>query len=332
MRVWNKNGNMYPFKTDDIDSITFVQNSDFRNWDEIMKFPSMGEINTVNTDTCKSPYLCAWLKTDIENGFSQYSVDFKADYLPLQTYCCLASFHIDYSSLLEKYVNVDNGGHISAYCGFQRINKPDTPEYNGILSMWDTYCTDKSGEIDTLKAILIYPEGKEAVRYNHEGNGVSYHPEYNWKPGNWYRMLIQCVEPKTGGNTEIWFWIGDLETKIWTKLCEFDLGAPELKFKGDTGVFLEDWLAETSGEIRTLEFKNVRIYSRARNKWVNIYSGYFNDRDSGQFICYSGSYQYGSDDTTFWMITTGVPGCAEPQDGMKLFVNYSEEGSPLTLK
>ena len=275
MKVWSKNGNMYPFKTDDIDSITFVQNGDLRNWDEIMRVPSFGEINTINnTNTCKSPYLCAWLKTDIEKGFSQYSVDFKADYLPLQTYCSLASFHIDYSSLMEKYVSVDNGGYVSTYCGFQRINRPNLPEYNGIMSIWDAYCTDYTGKKDTIRATLVSSLGSGTVEYNHEGHGISCRPEYHWKPGSWYRMLVQCVEAEVGGNTEIWFWIGDLETKIWTKLCEFDLGVPGLKFKGDTAVFLEDWLAETAGEIRTLEFKNIRIYSKAKNKWVNVYFGY----------------------------------------------------------
>lgn len=46
-----------------------------RNWEKILRFPSLGEINTVNNaSTCKSPYLCARLKTDMEKGFSQYSV------------------------------------------------------------------------------------------------------------------------------------------------------------------------------------------------------------------------------------------------------------------
>jgi len=333
IQVWNKNGGLHQFRTDDVDSITFVQNSSARNWEDILTFPSQVQINHVNsTSECRSPYLTGWLYTAIgDSCFSGYAIDFKADYLPQQTYCSLATFRLDTSSLSSKYVTVNNGDHYYSYSGFQRSIQPNHPEYNGILSIWDTYCTDKSGKTDTLKAALIYPEGKEAVRYNHEGDGVSYHPEYNWKPGNWYRMLVQCAE-KQNGNTQLEFWVADLDTKTWTKLCVFDMGAPNLQFKGNTAVFLEDWLTETAGEIRSLEIKNARIYKRSLGKWVNIYSGYFNDRDSGQSICYSGSYQYGSDDTTFWMITTGVLNCAEPQDGMKLSVNFSEEGSPLTLK
>lgn len=333
LQVWNKNGGLHQFRTEDIDHITFVQNNSMRTWEDIIAFPSQENINNTNsTSKCRSPYLTAWLYTAIEDScFSGYAIDFKADYLPLQTYCSLATFRLDTSSLGNKYKTVNNGGNYYSYSGFQRINKPNEPEYIGILSIWDTYCTNESGKIDTIKATLIYPEGKEAIRYSHEGKGVSYHPKYNWKPGKWYRMLVQCAE-KQNANTQLEFWVADLEAKSWTKLCVFDMGAPKMQFKGNTAVFLEDWKTETAGEIRSLEFKNAKIYKRTMGKWVNIYSGYFNDRDSGNSICYSGSYQYGSDDTTFWMITTGVPNCADPQEGMNLSVKYSEEGSPITLK
>lgn len=339
MQVWLKEGSMYQFETENIDSITFVQNSEFRNWGNIMKLPTFTEINEINsTSKCKSPYITAWLDTGLEEGFSGYAIDFKADYLPFQTYCCLATFRFDYmnSSLCEKYDNIDNGNHYSCYAGFQRINKPNLPENNGIISLWETYCY-KSGKIDTIRATLVEPKGTESIHYNHEGNGVSYRPEYLWKPQKWYRMLIQFAEPTNyEDNTKLEYWVCDLETKKWTKLCVFDMGTRGLQFQrkaqnqsGKTAVFLEDWLLETAGEIRTLEFKNVRIYSRTKRQWVNVYSGYFSDRDNNDGTCYSGSYQYGADDDTFWMITTGVPDCAKPQKGMMLSVKNLEEGTPL---
>jgi len=207
----------------------------------------------------------------------------------------------------------------------------DSPEYNGILSIWDTYCTDKSGKIDTLKATLVYPEGESGIRYSHEGNGISCHPKYNWRPGKWYRMLVQCAE-KQNANTQLEFWVADLEKKTWTELCVFDMGAPKMQFKGKTAVFLENFIKSTAGEIRSLEFKNARIYKRSLGKWVSIYTAYFNDREGDPQNCYSGSYQYGKDATTFWMISTGVPDCAKPQDAMELSVEYSQEGNPLDLE
>lgn len=342
MQVWNKNGSMYQFETDNIDSVTFVKKSDFRNWEKIIKVPTITEINEINNiSQCRSPYLTAWLDTGLDEGFSGYSIDFKADYLPLQTYCCLATFRFDYmnSSLCENYDRIDNGENYSCYAGFQRINKPNLPEYNGIISLWETYCY-KSGKIDTLRATLVEPTGVNAISYNHEGNGVSFRPEYLWIPRKWYRMLVQFAETRNNEeNTKLEYWACDLETKKWTKLCVFDMGARGVQFQrknakytGKTAVFLENWLPETAGEIRSLEFKNIRIYSRPKAKWINVYSGYFADRENHGNICYSGSYQYGNDESTFWMITTGVPGCADSQNPLTLTVENSEEGSPLVIK
>jgi hypothetical protein len=39
--------------------------------------------------------------------------------------------------------------------------------------------------------------------------------------------------------------------------------------------------------------------------------------------------KYGADTSTFWMITTGVPGCATPQPQLSVSVKHAEEGSPL---
>lgn len=331
MQVWKKNGGFAQFKTENIDSVTFVKNSDIRDWEEIMNFPSEEDINYVNNtnasnsaNSCRSPYLTAWLNTGIEGGFSAYSVDFKADYQPEYTYCSLANLHFDYSYLLEKYDSVTKDSGISAYAGFQR---QDAQNRNAILSIWNMYCHTASGQIDTIRASLVEPANSEVINYSHEGKGVSYHPTYDWRPGKWYRILIQCAQPQDGGNTKLEFWVYDLEVKkVWTKFCVFDLGTPNIRLKNNAAVFLENWSPKTSGEIRTLEFKNVRIY--INNRWENIYSGYFNDREDHDNIHYSGSYQYGCDDSTFWMITTGVPDCAESEDGMTLSVTTSEGGSP----
>ena len=82
IQVWNKNGGLHQFRTDDVDSITFVQNSSVRSWENVMTFPSQAQINRVNnTSECRSPYLTGWLYTAIgDSCFSGYAIDFKADY------------------------------------------------------------------------------------------------------------------------------------------------------------------------------------------------------------------------------------------------------------
>ena len=338
MQIWKKDGSKVQYNTEEIDSVTFALKMDYGAWEERMSCPTNADINLINrTSNCRSPYITAWLDTGIEGGFSAYSIDFKADYLPEQTYCSLATFRFDYmnSSLHEEYDSINNGKNYSCYAGFQRINKPDLPKYNGIISIWETYCY-KDGKIDTLRAELVEPNGKNAIYGTNEGNYVSYHPEYPWKPGKWYRMLVRFAEPATEqGNTKLEYRVCDLETKEWEKLCVFDMGTRNLQFQGKTdnatgktAVFLEDWLTETAGEVRTLEFKNVCIYSNKQSKWVNANKAYFSDRDNHDNICYSGSYQYGADESIFWMITTGVSNCAANPKPITLTVENSEEGDP----
>ena len=329
MKVWMKDGNTYHYPVELVDSITFDSKSDYRNWQELMSFPSLSDIQKHNNSSSeRSPYVAAWLDSHTEGNFTQFSVDFKVDYAPAATYCSPVNFHIDYSSLLEKYDNVSNGGHISGYGGLQR--QTDGTKYNSILSLWDVYCKKNNGEQDTIRATLIKPEGEKSIRYNHEGNGVSYRPIFSWQSQKWYRMLIQLGISEVTGNTTLEQWVGDLSEKKWKQLCVFDLGAPNLKFNGQIAAFLENFNPSTAGHIRTMEFKNVRVYSSEKQRWVTINSGYFyNDTDNT--IKKSGSYQYGADDDTFWMITTGVPGCATHQDPTSFEVLESETGNPLSL-
>lgn len=328
IQIWMKDGNMYQYPVENVDSINFTSRKDIRDWQELMRFPSLNEIERYN-DTCtaRSPYTGAWFTIDKEETFTEFSIDFKADYIPSATYCSPVNFYIDYSSLLEKYDSVNNGGHISGYGGFQRHSESTC---NSRLSLWDVYCKKKSGETDTIQATLVSPEGEVAKHYSHEGNFVSYIDDYSWMPRRWYRMLLQMGTSEATGNTTLMQWIGDLSEKKWKRACIFDLGAPGLKFKGQTAAFLENFGPKYAGDIRTMEFKNVRIYSHIKHRWINIYSAYLYN-DLSQTIKKSGSYQFGADEDTFWMITTGIPDCAQPQNPATFEVSESETATPLNL-
>jgi hypothetical protein len=293
-----------------------------RNWNQTMRLPTREEIDNYNlTSTSRSPYLCAWLDTDTGGNFTQFSVDFKADYLPSATYCSLANFQMDYSTLREKYKKVYTDYQISGYAGFQR--NIDPTRYNSILSLWSVYCEYGNGEKDTIRAKLIKPEGAHESSFGHEGAGVNYLPNFPWKAKKWYRMLLRCDKSTSSGNTTIEQWVCDLSNKKWTQICVFDMGAPDLSFKGKTAVFLENFQNATSGEIRTLEFKNARVCTKEAKQWVNINSAYLNENKN-----YPGSYEYGTDGATFWMITSGVPDCAGNPAPMRLNVENPESGRP----
>ena len=95
MQIWMKDGNMYQLPVETVDSIAFIINSEFRDWNEILRSPSLYEINRYNnTSDARSPYIAAWLDTDTEENFTQFSIDFKADYIPTATYCSLCNFYI----------------------------------------------------------------------------------------------------------------------------------------------------------------------------------------------------------------------------------------------
>ena len=269
-----------------------------RNWSALMDLPSRTQIDACNrTSTERSPYVGGWLTTSGKK-FWAYSAEIKADFLPDGTYCCPANFDLEYSYLKKHYRNVHteyNG--VAGYAGLQR--QPDGST-NAILSFWDVFYTDGSGRQQTLRARLAYPTSNGNDSFSGEGTGAHYLAPYNWVAGRWYEMLIQCGSDQTTGNTVMEQWVRDLGTGNYTLLCKYDMGVPDVYFKGDVAVFLENYEPKTSGEVRTMEIRNVKIYT-ADGRWVGLNRGQFS-----QGYGYPGSYRYSADGDTFCMITTGV--------------------------
>ena len=271
-------------------------------WEERLDLPTAEEIETCNsTSTQRSPYIAGWLKNDEAARFTRYSADIKADYLPIATYCSPVNITLDYSSLKDQYTDVWNEGDIGMYAGLQRREADETNV--GIMAFWDIYCKDEKGNVTTSTPERVYPETDEDTSFDGEGEGAHTLIDYDWKPGKWYRMLIQCGTSETTGNTTVEQRVQDLETGEWTYLSKYDLGFKDIAFTGDVAVFLENFNPETSGEIRTMEMKNARICPEGSDEWISLNEGWFL-----QNYDYPGSYNYGTDEDTFWIITTGVSG------------------------
>lgn len=291
-----------------------------RDWGKLMTLPSEKAIAAFNkTSKERSPYIAAWMDTGSVGSFTQIAVDFKADYLPLGTYCSLASFDLDYSALNAQY-RIVKTNHVAGYAGFQRNTEAN--RYNAIMSFWEVNCYEASYKKTIVNARLIAPEGEKEGYFTSEGDGTNYLPDYPWKAQHWYRFLIQCGKNEKTGNTTVEYWVKDLEANTWTRLCIFDLGVPNVTFKGNTSVFLENFVPASAGDIRTLEFCNFRVMT-TKGDWVSIESGTFE-----QNYDYPGSYRYGSDGKCFWIITSGIPKLAAEQKSEKLTVKNSETGSP----
>ena len=293
-------------------------------WKERLDLPTAEEVAACNrTSTQRSPYITGWLNTGDTVRFSQYAADFKADYLPASTYCSLANFNMDYPSLKSQYAKIYSEGDISVYAGFQRRDPGQTNV--GILAFWDIYCEDENGNVTKITPERVYPESDEDTNFGGEGEGVHTLADYDWKQGKWYRMLIQCGTSDTTGNTTVEQWVQDLESGEWSYLSKYDLGVKDAAFTGNVAVFLENFNPESAGEIRSMELRNARICPEGSDKWISLREGYFLDNYD-----YPGSYNYGTDQDIFWMITTGVSGRAGAASEPKtLTVTGGEDSAPL---
>ncbi|MEY8232284.1 S-layer homology domain-containing protein [Oscillospiraceae bacterium 50-16] len=304
-----------------------------RDWPEIFKFPSEEQVAARPADR-RSLYLSTWLSVDSDVRYDAYCVDFKSDHIPYGTYSAVFNGYMDYSSLKEQYVSVDNGGHIGLYGGLQQ--GAEGKESNSILTMWDIYCTDKNG-----KKTIIHPERTYTAEKTDidkliggaEGEGSQTLLPYNWQAGRWYRMLLRCGASETTGNTTVEQWFQDLTTGDWTHMCTYDIGVKNSCFKGSMAVFSENFLKQYAGGVRSLEFTNVRIHTS--EGWRDVTStGPIKSRvdKTGVLADIYGSWEAGTDDSTFYMISTGVPGWGRTENTGKLTVQNRESGDPLNGK
>ena len=296
-----------------------------KDWSGLMSLPTDAQAKGYNTGE-RSPYITCEPDFGL-SGFTQYAVDFRADCTPNGTYLSVGNWTVDLSDVKRQYRNAYQPS-ISGYCGFQVL---ENGARVAIMSLWDVYYTDGSGNLRTLVPTLTYNAEKYAGgRHDEEGGGINCLVYYDWKAGNPYRALIQMGTSATTGNTVMAFWVLDLVTMRWTQLIEYDLGFSTSRMTWAT-TFLENYLTEYAGAIRTMELSNFRAYSTA-GQWVGAKSATFGVNgyaDSTGLIVCEGSYNWGSDGRSFWAVTTGLPNRAAVPSQRTFRVSYCESGSPI---
>ena len=299
-------------------------------WNSKFSFPTQEQIDAHNAvSTIRSPYIAGWMQLPKNVKFTEYSVDFKADAAPDGTYCCIANWTMDLSELKRTHSNVHteyNG--VSAYAGFQ--NTTTEKDFVTIMSFWDIYATTPQGEDTTIRASVIYPSTDAEEAFGGEGTGAKCILPYPWKEGCWYRMLIQSSIDDTTGTTIVSQWVCDLATDEWTLMCQYDTHLPNSCFVGNVAYFLENYIPKHSGDIRTMELKNIRYKDASTGKWKDANKVIM--LPNGGYPAYDGSYAYGSFDDRFWMITSGVGGDwygnGIGQKQKAYTVNNTESGAP----
>ena len=82
--------------------------------------------------------------------------------------------------------------------------------------------------------------------------------------------------------------------------------------------FLENFLTEYAGEVRSMELSNLRARSADSFQWVSADSVHFLFNGSLSQMYYSGSAAFGTEGCSIWAITSGVSGlCPTSSDALR---------------
>lgn len=296
-----------------------------RDWSKIFRFPTQEQIAARPADR-RSPYLSTWLTIGEDVRYDAYSIDFKSDHIPCGTYSCLFNGSLDFSQLKEQYASVESELGVNLYGGMQRGEEGKAT--NSILSFWDIHCTDAAGKKVIIRPKRTYPaQESNNDSFDNEGEGAHTLAPCEWKAGRWYRMLLRCGTSETTGNTTVEQLFQDLTTGKWTHTCTYDLGVKGSSFIGDTALFSENFLKQYAGGVRSLEFTNVRIHTGKGWQDVTGIDGIRSRVDqTGSLADIYGSWEAGSDGSTFYMISTGVTGWGRKEETGTLTIQNRGSG------
>lgn len=281
----------------------FVLTEDW-SWASVFPIPSERQIaQHRNPRQLRSPYITGWFPIPAQTRYTEYTVEFKADYLPEGTYCSLGSWSLDLSELKKKYCSVRTDyDNTHGYAGFQ-LTGDGSPV--SIMSCWDIYCRDARGNRHTISAERLYPAAAVGGgRFWGEGDGARCIAPFPWKAGHWYRMHLKALGSPE--KTRLEQWVCDLKTGKDTLLCVFEIAVPNGAFQGDNAAFLENFLPETAAQLRSLELRNIRYREADTGKWRSVRQVTISSRDG--LPNYEGSYSFGVTEGRIWMITSGVGG------------------------
>lgn len=289
-----------------------------RDWSKIFKFPASQKSQQLSNK--RSPYVCCWFTNESKIKYTKYSIDMKSDYIPHGTYCSGFNGFFDFTNAKQKIKTDKNSVYL--YSGLQRRSDGRT---QFILSIWDQFYIDGKGIERTIRAKRIFPEFEtDDDSFTGEGTGAHTILPYDWKPGFWYRMILQCGKSESNGNTTVMLCFKNLQTNELSHVCTYDTGLQNCCFVGSPAIFVENYDTKYSCDVRTFECSYPRICLLSNNKWKNL-------NETSGFDCSDGTYgswEAGADDNNFYMITSGVPGCGRNMKTGKLSVKERDFGDP----
>lgn len=192
---------------------------------------------------------------------------------------CFGTFNaeMDTTDFAERGLRISENYGTSAgfYGGFQCLE-------NGrraiIMTVWDVICEAGQGNRTVLKATPLYADSEARIK-----------SESDVPPSRAISSSSSSTIPE------------------WKKLVTWDLGYPSRYIKTeDLSGFLENYLVQYSGDVRSANFSNIRGRSAQSGEWVAADSVTFTVNSSMDVFEYIGSCQFGADDHSYYMITSGT--------------------------
>ncbi len=294
-----------------------------RNWRPKITFPTPQQIDSVKNDG-RSPYIVFWPDFGGISGFTQYSIDFSVDHMNDGTYFCAVGGQLDHSEFDKLHGSGWSGS--TFYCGLQSWENGKT---GVIMSVWDLVPPNGSNA-PIVCANQLYPSFKAGVsKDSMEGRFQQFIVEYPWAAQHPYRLLIQLGTQENGNGT-FTMWLRDLITMQWTKLVTWDLGYPCRQIMPyNVYGFLENYHTYAAGYVRAVNFSDLRCLDAQTGQWKALKTVNYTVNNSSIVLDYNGSYNFGADDSSFWIATSGVSGLCPLPGSTSYSVQKASEDSPL---
>ncbi len=288
-----------------------------RDWEEIMPTPTEEQLEAIKHEN-RSPYIVYYANFDKSIGVTEYSMDLSLDKMDKGTYVCAIQSAMDLDKLKESGIKpVDNyGSPGDIYAGIQCWEDGRT---GFIFSVWDVIGTDAQGNKKVIKATPLYTDAKAEIQThtsetNNEGNFQQLKIEYPIDERHPYRTLMQLGKNEANGNTTLTMQVCDLVSGEWKKIVTWDLGYVSDCIETEhLAGFLENYDTQYNGSVRSASISNIRGVDWLTNQWVAADSVKFTVNNSLSTINYTGSYQFGADDNSYYAITSGVEGLCTPE-------------------
>ena len=217
--------------------------------------------------------------TKTSHAYRAFQIDFAGMDTPMNTYWALCNWSM--------------AGGFGAYGGLQHT----IDGARAIMSFWEG---EKNGVM--LRAHRMYPRGAERT-FGGEGEGTNYIPAYDWRSGQWYRMLFYCWDDLQTGHTFVGQWVDDLTTGKWTLISYFDTNLTGSYITGGLSQFQENYWAGRDYLKRSFFTKNYYVYDLKKADWISLNTVKISYDPAEWGFNTAGTHEFGATADYFWGAT-----------------------------